>query len=115
MIPDWHARTVEPHDRAKARKLAMSDVRILDGDTVEVTIRATIRLQGLDCPELGSRDGYRAKAFTADWLAKYAKSVRLIVTGVEPKYGRVLGRIVRQRGADLAESLLAAGLARRWV
>lgn len=100
-------------------------VRVIDGDTVELTVHVwpqmdittSLRLQGIDTPESGWRAksacerelGQQALQFTTQWLQGKA----ITVDGIEPgKFARrVLGRI--ESGAQsLADALLKAGLAR---
>ena len=101
-------------------------VRVIDGDTVLIdariwpgqTVRSAVRLRGIDTPEKGGRAhclsereaGQRSTSFTRRWLA--AHPVFQITDVRSGKFsGRVLGRIVAD-DADLAEDLLAAGMAR---
>jgi|GEM_PF-394532 len=99
-------------------------VRVIDGDTVEVDValwpglvqRIHVRLDGVNTPEKRGASacekaaGLRATAFTQNLLGQ---ARRLILSGVRSdKYGgRVLGRI-HADGKDLADALLAAGLAK---
>jgi len=71
-------------------------VRVLDGDTIEVVVdlgfgvRSTqvLRLRGIDCPELVSREGKEAKAFVEKLLPP--SSQILIKTTKSDKYDRYL-------------------------
>lgn len=96
--------------------------RVVDGDTLVITVeawpelivRTSLRLAGIDAPELSSRRACErrlaraARAFAEAWSRGGAAT--LILTGRD-KYGRALGRLQRD-GEDLAEALLAAGHAR---
>lgn len=105
-------------------------VRVVDGDTVEATIRLglnvqaieSIRLHGINCPEKHGASyaaGMAARAFTAEWLSPpgtlgtgfrsdlWLDSIKF--DGFE-KYGRVLGKIYRgEDPVSLNDALLAAG------
>ena len=102
-------------------------VKVYDGDTVHLVfehrgevVRCSCRLLGVDAPELG-RDGARAVA-ARDALAALvlgapggAPFVRLRATSRGPdKYGRLLVRLALPSGADVAETLLAAGHVRAY-
>jgi len=95
-------------------------VRVIDGDSVVVDariwpgqwVRTTVRLAGIDTPEL--RSGCAAERLAGDEARKAAIALlsdsRLnlhdVVLG---KYaGRVVARIVLDDGRDLGEALLAA-------
>ncbi|MDI6025608.1 thermonuclease family protein [Corticibacterium sp. UT-5YL-CI-8] len=93
---------------------------VVDGDTI--WLRGTkIRLEGIDTPEIG---GARCE----DELARGVRAQRrlqallnagdfvLIRAGNRDRdrYGRKL-RTMRIRGADVAETLISEGLAKRWT
>ncbi len=98
-------------------------LRVIDGDTIlvaahvwlDIQVTARVRLKGIDAPELNApcAEG-RAKAVAA--LALVRRIVGdgpVLLGGIEAgKYGgRVIARVTAG-GADLAQALLAAGLAR---
>lgn len=73
-----------------------------DGDTFNVTIdlgcgvsvKQTIRVFGVNCPELKSGDeGESAKEFTRDWASKFNSVVICTRRDKREKYGRLLGTI----------------------
>lgn len=104
-------------------------VRAVDGDTAalvldlgcHVALSATVRLLGVDTPELVGPTraaGLAAREFAAGWLAAAAGDVGAwpLVVRTEldraEKYGRLLGTVWRAAtGACLNTELLAAGLA----
>ena len=99
-------------------------VRVIDGDTLELTLdvgfRLTLtdhfRLAGLNCPELPTPEGKAAAAFTADWLhAADALDPWPLVVRTErdrrEKYGRLLATVLHG-GQSLNAALLAAGRAK---
>lgn len=94
--------------------------RVIDGDTVEVTISKTVTVRLLDCwaPEargLGKAPGLAAKAFLEDMVK--GKAVTLEVpteangelSGLFT-FGRVLGRLWL-KGQNVAAAMVAAGKA----
>lgn len=102
-------------------------VRVVDGDTLEVdvalwqgvTLRTKVRLVAVNTPESRApasaceiKSGQAAKAFTAKWVASHPGL--LVLPSGDDKYGRTLARL-RAGSADLADELLAAGLARPYA
>ena len=67
----------------------------------------TVRLEGIDAPELGQAHGKPAKASLAALVAK--RTVHLAVTGKD-RYGRTLAR-VNVGGADACVSMVRQGMA----
>jgi len=98
-------------------------VRVLDGDTLEagvdlgfgITTTQTLRLRGIDCPELVTKEGKEAKAFV-EGLLKPSSEV-LIKTSKSDKYDRYLADIfITDKTGDvhyLNNELLKKGLAVR--
>ncbi len=99
--------------------------KVLDGDTVKAHVdlgfgtwtRQSLRLRGIDAPELGSREGEAAKAFLQSVLKE---SARVIVrSSRSDKYDRYLADIFVPQG-DAGEEiflnnlLLEKGYALRW-
>jgi len=85
-------------------------VGVHDGDTISVlkASRAVkIRLEGIDCPELGQDFGTRAKQFTSTLV--FAKDVQ-VKEYYADRYGRMVARIYVE-GRDSSLELLRAGLA----
>jgi endonuclease YncB( thermonuclease family) len=101
-------------------------VRVVDGDTVEVDaqiwlgqkVRTLVRLNGIDAPELNGACAQEhalaqsARSHLADRLA--GGTAELVDVTYDKFGGRVLARILAPDGTDLAQSLLAAGLARAY-
>jgi endonuclease YncB( thermonuclease family) len=73
--------------------------RVVDGDTLivkidlgfETEIRQYLRLRGLDCPEMDTIEGKRAKTFVEKELSKVSHI--LLVSSVSDKYDRYLADI----------------------
>jgi endonuclease YncB( thermonuclease family) len=99
-------------------------VSILDGDTIAVRahiwlgqdVDTHVRLSGVDAPELHGRcDRERRLAAAArDFLAQRLVERRVMLREVQvDKYGgRIRARVITDRGEDIADALLRAGLAR---
>lgn len=104
-------------------------LRVLDGDTIEVSARiwlgqnveTRVRLAGIDAPELRGACSYerelaaRARAHLVARLGSVetrAARVTLYDISLGKYAGRVLARVQTAAGEDLSQSLLAAGLAR---
>jgi endonuclease YncB( thermonuclease family) len=88
-------------------------VGISDGDTILVMKggRAIkIRLEGIDCPELGQDFGTRAKRFTSNMVFRKLVDVK---EHNQDEYGRIVARVYID-GKDLSLELVKAGLAWRF-
>lgn len=105
-------------------------LRVIDGDTFHAEIdlgfdtfqRHTVRLHGLDTPELPSPEGKAAKIRTEELLALAADGEGYIVLQSikdrREKYGRYLARVPTnaERSWDVAAQLIAEGHGReRWT
>lgn len=93
-------------------------VRVIDGDTPVIHVELgvgvwlhdqPVRLIGIDCPELPTPAGKRAKAFASEWLE--ANVPLTYVDRGRDKYGRLLGYIKGKTGT-LNDELLRRGHAR---
>lgn len=101
--------------------------KVIDGDTLKVRLdlgfdtwhRETLRLRGIDCPEMDTKEGQEAKAFVQSLVKETA---RLIVRSSRPeKYARYLADVfIPQNGEPNAETdiylnnlLLKKGYAKR--
>lgn len=96
--------------------------RVIDGDTVVLTIDlgfrirhdVTVRLLGVDCPELVTPAGKQARDAAAAWFAAHRHAADGLTARTHrhatDKYGRYLAEIVCPvDGADLVADLVAAG------
>ena len=86
-------------------------IRIVDGDSVHVlhdNQDITIRLEGIDCPELGQPFGRNVKQSAND-LA-FGKTVTVQPTGTD-KYGRTLANVILPDGRNLSQELVRQGYA----
>ena len=99
-------------------------IEVLDGDTIAVKARiwlgqelaTRVRLSGIDAPELhGKCDRERRLAAAArDFLGARLADRPVLLRDVQfGKYaGRVVARVVTDKGEDVADALIEAGLAR---
>ena len=97
--------------------------RVVDGDTIDVTLdlgfsiqyQARIRLLGINTPESRTRDkaekarGLAAKDYVVDWCE--AQQAILIQTSLDKrgKFGRVVGRVLGVDGYCLNDVLVSVG------
>lgn len=88
-------------------------LRVIDGDTI-VHRGETIRLRGLDAPEIHGRCEAEARlAIRArDRLAVLLAGGFRVFPAGRDRYGRVLAVVRDARGRDVAQVLIAEGLAR---
>lgn len=101
--------------------------KVVDGDTLKVRIdlgfevwnRQVLRLRGIDCPEVGIKEGDTAKAFVQSHLKE--ASLVILRSSRSDKYDRYLADVFIPTGEDsdpagdmfLNNVLLKEGLARR--
>ena len=102
--------------------------RIIDGDTLKVRFdlgfnmeaRDTLRLRGIDCPEMDTKEGQAAKAFVQSYI-KEASSI-IVRSSRSDKYARYLADVFIPQGEEpdpatdiyLNNLLLEKGHAVRW-
>jgi micrococcal nuclease len=112
------------HAAEIAGPVRASLVRVIDGDTVEAdvhvwpghTVRVSVRLRGIDAPELRSRceaeklAALDARDTLADLLAAGAFHVRNV--DGDKFFGRVVADIETPEGDAIVERLLEVGLVR---
>jgi len=86
-------------------------IRIVDGDTIEMTHNGEpkrVRLAGIDAPERKQAFGSRARQFVAQQV--FGKTVTVHSVGIDA-YGRILGEVILGDGRSLNRELVANGLA----
>lgn len=100
--------------------------RVVDGDTIRVTAdlgfdtRADqiIRVNGINAPELSTKEGQAAKTWAINWFAAHSGKSDwpfvLASKSVKDNYGRRLGDIVLPDGTRYSEAAIAAGQAVVW-
>src|SRR6266581_146574 len=106
-----------------AGPVAAMVARVIDGDTIEVraaiwlgqTLVVRVRIDGVDAPELEARCAEERKLALAarDFLVRRLQGVPVKLTHVVyDKYGGRVRADVADAAGDIAQALLAAGLAR---
>ena len=86
-------------------------VKVTDGDTVQVLHdgkEEKVRLEGIDCPEMGQAYGRKAKQYVIEIAA--GKIVKVQATGKD-RYGRTLGNVILPDGKNLNHQLVKEGFA----
>lgn len=97
--------------------------RVKDGDTVvlhldlgfDITYRATVRLNGIDTPEMHSYTATAAQvaqSWVAAWFAAQKQPIYLKSTKWDKYGGRVLGDVLTQDGRSLVEEMLKSKIGR---
>jgi endonuclease YncB( thermonuclease family) len=91
--------------------------RVIDGDTIALKSGETIRLIGINTPELGHRGkpeqsgAYAAKTYLQRLLANSDWQVRVCPgSEAEDRYGRQLAHLSDQSGRSITSQLLRQGL-----
>lgn len=101
-------------------------IRVVDGDTVwvaldlglDVTIHVSLRLVGIDAPELRNPGGQEARTFLTRLLPTGVRALRVMTTkDRREKYGRYLARILLPLSdgtmlLDVNQEMIARGHAR---
>jgi endonuclease YncB( thermonuclease family) len=93
---------------------------IVDGDTLycgidlgmNVAVNETIRLYGINCPEMRTPQGKTAKQYAIDWFKTNCPDGKFILaTQLDhtEKFGRFLGTIFSPAGVNLNDALVASG------
>jgi endonuclease YncB( thermonuclease family) len=96
---------------------------VVDGDTFEArvaiwlgqSIDVRVRIAGVDAPELHAHcEAEREEALAArDWLVRRIEGSQVRLSAVRyDKYGGRVDATVRDKGGDVGEGLIKAGLAR---
>jgi endonuclease YncB( thermonuclease family) len=104
--------------------------RVVDGDTVharvdlgcDVRLDLTLRLAGIDAPELPTVEGVAAKEYLEGLLEPSPRVPATLLVRTfkdrREKYGRYLGQIIWRFGdgheADVNKAMLNAGHAQPW-
>lgn len=87
--------------------------RVIDGDTLELTIdagfriwvRTPVRLAGIDCPEITTDAGRSARDYTALWAGAH-HDVLVETYRAPEKYGRWLGVVMAADDHQVLNDLL---------
>jgi micrococcal nuclease len=98
--------------------------RVIDGDTLELTIdlgfsvftKAIVRLQGINCSESNTEKGRLAKHSVDEWLTAQTGSLTVeTVKDKREKYGRMLAKVYGANGRTLNDYLLKRNLAQPYL
>lgn len=92
---------------------------IVDGDTLHVVwdlgrdvyVNETIRLYGIDAPELPTEAGKAARAYVTEWFETHCTDYGFVLRTIKDKrekYGRYLGIVYSFDGACLNDDMLAS-------
>ena len=98
--------------------------RVVDGDTMRVSFPVNghiwtfpVQLEGIDCPEIRTRDqkektlGMKAKEHVEDLVIGNVVSLKL---GEFDGFGRLMGKVITSNGLNVADDLIAKGLAKKY-
>ena len=105
--PDWGGAPLEPPPETSGKIM-----RVIDGDTVEVAAscrRFTVRLMGIDAPEVGTMAGNCSRDWARLHLSDHPITWRPVGIGV---YGRFLGEIYLRDGTFINADIVRQGHAR---
>jgi len=97
---------LSPADSFKAKV-----VSIIDGDTINIqkgNETITVRLNGIDCPELNQECGERAKQFV--YALTFSEIVEIVPHGKD-KYGRLLADVILSDSRSLNLEIVKDGFA----
>lgn len=101
---------------------AVTVIKVTDGDTLRVDIDLgfdirkyeTIRLHGINAPELNTVEGKAAASWVRLWVAQHDNLVATTIKGNE-KYGRWLAVVTAtDDGTVLNDNIVTAGHAMPW-
>lgn len=96
---------------ASAQGFSAHVVGVVDGDSLRVLTASNqqleVRLDGIDCPELGQDFGRRAKQYTSDLL--FGRTVEVHPKSLD-RYGRTVARVTIV-GRDASTEIIRAGFA----
>jgi endonuclease YncB( thermonuclease family) len=93
---------------------------VVDGDTLnviidlgcDISVRTTLRLYGINAPELSTQAGKDAKTWTIQWFVEHCPAKQFTIKTVKDKtekYGRYLATITAPDGAVFNDDIVAAG------
>lgn len=101
---------------------ARDPLGVVDGDTLNVGVdlgfavahNVTLRLFGINAPELSTQAGRDAKVWAIGWFAQHCPAGRFTVSTIKDdrdKYGRYLATVTAPDGAVFNDDVVAAGQA----
>lgn len=107
--------------QAKLLEYSATITSVKDGDTLEavidlgfdISIKQTVRLKGLDAPELKTPQGITARDYLTERLKGKAVTLEVESTKLREKYGRLLATIIL-KGKNINLELIEKGLAKEY-
>jgi endonuclease YncB( thermonuclease family) len=99
---------------------ARDPLGVVDGDTLNVgvdlgmsvAVNTTLRLYGINAPELSTQAGKDAKAWAINWFALHCLQGQFTIQTVKDtteKYGRYLATVIAPDGHNFNADIVAAG------
>lgn len=96
-------------------------LRVVDGDTihvdvdlgVDIHVNLTVRLYGIDTPELSSPEGQSVRAYVSGVLLGKEFTLKTLKDKRE-KYGRYLGIIILDTGEEFNQRLVDQNMAKQY-
>ena len=97
---------------------------VYDGDTCRADIdlgfgvilrNQSLRIYGIDTPELSTKEGIDAREFARSLLPAGTKVVITTLKDAKEKYGRYLAKIVLPDGSDFATVMVTSGHAKSYL
>lgn len=101
---------------------AHSPTGVVDGDTMhvlidlgmEISFRTTLRVYGINAPEMSTQAGKDVKQWVIDWFRTHCPAGTFMVQTVKDrteKFGRYLAVVIAPDSAIFNDDIVAAGMA----
>lgn len=95
---------------------------VVDGDTLNLVVdkgtdeyrKLTVRLYGINAPEMNTAEGKAAKGWAIDWFTQHCPDGMFVLETIKDnrdKYGRYLAIVYAADGAVFNDDIVAAGMA----
>lgn len=107
--------------RADADGEIVRVVGVIDGDTLRVSVDGTterLRIIGIDAPELRGDECFSQEAASRMQSLVQSRDVRIVADPTQAdrdRYDRILRHVLTLDGTDVAQALVAEGLAREYT
>jgi endonuclease YncB( thermonuclease family) len=99
-------------------------IKVYDGDTITIATklphdnehvyRFSVRLRGIDCPEMRKADEKEKAILARDFVSQRIMHKMVVLKDIEiEKYGRILANVYYE-GENISTSLLEANLAKKY-
>jgi len=91
------------------------DIYIHDADTIYLDYQP-LRFKDINCPELNTPQGIKAKEYLTSLLTRYKDSIQIEIVGKD-KYNRDLGTVYigKYKVRNVSEILIKQGHCREWI